>query len=204
MKKYDDKGNFIRKYVPELRYFPDHLIYEPWKASAKEQSRARCIIGVDYPAQIVTKEEIQKIFENAKMLLKKFHNVDLDLQMQQLDNTGNNNLEIEKSNCKFTLKEQIPKIDNFKFRGTVKSSTRIDTLVDGENHDLISQDRINYRPENNEGLDIEDQTLVKVKFRKRIVESSSKEKTDLQDSENSKEKSSKVDRSQEQEPIVQV
>jgi hypothetical protein len=122
------------------------LIYEPWKATIRQQSKARCIIGVDYPSRIVTEKEIEEIFENAKFLLKKNHNIDLDLKMQKFDNSKKAEVISSKSEENLTLKNQIPKPEKNKFRGTVKESTRIGTVLGDENsQELVSEERIIFR-----------------------------------------------------------
>mmetsp|Transcript_30200 Transcript_30200/g.48037 ORF Transcript_30200/g.48037 Transcript_30200/m.48037 type:complete len:548 (+) Transcript_30200:499-2142(+) len=65
-KKTDPAGNFIRKYVPKLKNYPDKYIYEPWTAPLSVQKEAGCVIGVDYPKPIVdhalvSKENISKM-----------------------------------------------------------------------------------------------------------------------------------------------
>ena len=52
-KKTDKNGDYIRKYLPELKDFPAKYIYEPWKAPKAIQTTAGCVIGRDYPAPIV-------------------------------------------------------------------------------------------------------------------------------------------------------
>lgn len=59
-KKTDKDGEFIRKYVPELKNYPKGLIYEPWKATAAEQRTFECVIGKDYPQRIVIHEDVLK------------------------------------------------------------------------------------------------------------------------------------------------
>ena len=51
--KFDAKGLFIRRYLPELADVPDKFIHAPWTMPAAEQQRANCVIGRDYPAPIV-------------------------------------------------------------------------------------------------------------------------------------------------------
>lgn len=57
-KKTDPRGDYIRKYCPELKHFPSDLIYEPWKASSGEQKQYKCIIGKDYPTRVVIHEDV--------------------------------------------------------------------------------------------------------------------------------------------------
>jgi deoxyribodipyrimidine photo-lyase len=52
-RKFDAKGAFIRRYVPELANCPDDAIHAPWELPAAEQARLGCVIGRDYPAPVV-------------------------------------------------------------------------------------------------------------------------------------------------------
>ncbi|RPH45514.1 MAG: deoxyribodipyrimidine photo-lyase [Burkholderiales bacterium] len=51
--KFDPKGAFIRRYLPELAGYADVRIHAPWLASPDEQARAGCVVGRDYPAPVV-------------------------------------------------------------------------------------------------------------------------------------------------------
>jgi deoxyribodipyrimidine photo-lyase len=51
--KYDPSGEYVRRYVPELRYVPDKYLSQPWTMPLDIQEKAHCIIGKDYPAPVV-------------------------------------------------------------------------------------------------------------------------------------------------------
>lgn len=46
-KKWDDNGDYIRKYVPELRDLPKKYIFEPHKAPIQDQKKAGVLIAGD-------------------------------------------------------------------------------------------------------------------------------------------------------------
>ena len=52
-KKYDPRGEYTRRWTPELHDVPDRFIHEPWKMPADVQRSTRCVIGRDYPAPVV-------------------------------------------------------------------------------------------------------------------------------------------------------
>ena len=47
-KKTDKNGDFVRKYVPELKDFPSKYIYEPHLAPIADQKKAGCVIKGDH------------------------------------------------------------------------------------------------------------------------------------------------------------
>jgi len=51
--RFDPRGRFIRRYLPELANVPDAFIHAPWTMDAAKQAAAGCVIGSDYPAPVV-------------------------------------------------------------------------------------------------------------------------------------------------------
>jgi deoxyribodipyrimidine photo-lyase len=51
--RFDPEGEYVRRWVPELRDVPAARLSEPWTMSADEQREAGCVIGRDYPEPIV-------------------------------------------------------------------------------------------------------------------------------------------------------
>jgi deoxyribodipyrimidine photo-lyase len=52
-KKHDPRGDYVRRWVPELGGVPDRFIHDPGEMPLDVQQSAGCIIGQDYPAPIV-------------------------------------------------------------------------------------------------------------------------------------------------------
>ncbi len=52
-KKFDPQGDYIRRWVPELKHFSDKDVHTPWAVSEDTQKECRCTIGKDYPHPIV-------------------------------------------------------------------------------------------------------------------------------------------------------
>ncbi|MEN9933825.1 MAG: hypothetical protein RLZZ387_404 [Chloroflexota bacterium] len=51
--KFDPRGEYVRRYIPELARVPDRHIHAPWAMSSEEQRRAGVRIGRDYPEPVV-------------------------------------------------------------------------------------------------------------------------------------------------------
>lgn len=60
-KDRDPKGEFIRRFVPELNAIPTSLIHTPWELTQMEQQLYDVDIGKDYPQPVISLDEsIQK------------------------------------------------------------------------------------------------------------------------------------------------
>lgn len=55
--KYDPDGEYVRHWLPELRYVPDEFVHEPWKMSEDQQKLNECIVGQDYPNPMINLEK---------------------------------------------------------------------------------------------------------------------------------------------------
>jgi len=66
-KRFDENGDFIRTWVPELKDVPTDYIHEPSTMPDLLQQQSKCVIGRDYPAPIVDhatqKDEILERFK---------------------------------------------------------------------------------------------------------------------------------------------
>lgn len=71
--RFDAKGKYIKKYVPELRAIANKKIHEPSTLTAEEQEQFGVIIGKDYPAPIVSHKEKRKLAIAAYEASKEIH-----------------------------------------------------------------------------------------------------------------------------------
>lgn len=49
VKDYDENGDYVKTWVPELSKVPARKVHEPWTLSKEEQQAAGVVIGKDYP-----------------------------------------------------------------------------------------------------------------------------------------------------------
>jgi deoxyribodipyrimidine photo-lyase len=61
--KYDSDGDYVRHWLPELKYVPDEFVHEPWKMSEDQQKLNECIIGEDYPEPMI---DLEKTYEEIR------------------------------------------------------------------------------------------------------------------------------------------
>jgi len=52
-KDYDQHGEYVRQWLPELKDVPTKFVHEPWKMNDFHQIEFNCRLGVDYPNPIV-------------------------------------------------------------------------------------------------------------------------------------------------------
>ncbi|CAI0470682.1 unnamed protein product [Linum tenue] len=94
-KKYDPNGNYIRHFLPILKDMPKEYIYEPWTAPLSVQTKAKCIIGKDYPKPMVShdsaskdcKQKLAAAYELNKKLNGVVSEEDLKVLQRKLDAT---------------------------------------------------------------------------------------------------------------------
>lgn len=58
--KFDTRGAYVRRWVPELEDLPDRVIHAPWTADAETLARAGVALGETYPHPIVDHAEARK------------------------------------------------------------------------------------------------------------------------------------------------
>ncbi len=57
MERFDADGEYVRRYVPELRDVPDKYLAEPWEMPEEVQQEVGVVIGRDYPEPMVDHKE---------------------------------------------------------------------------------------------------------------------------------------------------
>ncbi|XP_061678938.1 cryptochrome-2 isoform X2 [Syngnathoides biaculeatus] len=60
-RRTDPTGDYIRRYIPILKDYPNRYIYEPWNAPESVQKAANCMVGVDYPKPMINHAESSRL-----------------------------------------------------------------------------------------------------------------------------------------------
>ena len=58
--RFDPHGDYVRRYVPELRPVPDRYLAEPWTMPEEVQRDCGCVIGDGYPEPIVDRRAARR------------------------------------------------------------------------------------------------------------------------------------------------
>jgi deoxyribodipyrimidine photo-lyase len=51
--RFDPEGEYIRKYIPEIKELPNKYLFSPWEAPQVVLDKAGVLIGKDYPSPII-------------------------------------------------------------------------------------------------------------------------------------------------------
>ena len=69
--KFDTKGDYIKKWCPELKNIPNEFLHKPWEMPEELQKEKNIILGKTYPLPIVKHEEARNLALKAFQDLKK-------------------------------------------------------------------------------------------------------------------------------------
>ena len=58
--KFDPEGEYIKKYVPELKDLPKKYIHRPWEAPSGILQKANVKLGENYPKPLVAHKFARK------------------------------------------------------------------------------------------------------------------------------------------------
>jgi len=59
-KKFDPKGEYVKKFIPSLKKIPEKFIHSPWEMTIEQQKVYNFILGRDYPKPIVDLSDTRK------------------------------------------------------------------------------------------------------------------------------------------------
>lgn len=70
-RRYDPRGEYVRKWVPEISALPDDAVHAPWQAEADTLRKARVSLGRHYPQPIVDHAQARERALDAFQEIKK-------------------------------------------------------------------------------------------------------------------------------------
>lgn len=62
--RLDPYGDYVKRYVPELRNLPNKFIHQPWLTPVDVQVKHECIIGQHYPEPIIDLAQASQVNSN--------------------------------------------------------------------------------------------------------------------------------------------
>ena len=71
--KFDSDGEYIRKYIPEIKALPNKYLFNPWEAPKEELDKAGITLGKDYPNPVI---DLKLSRQNALEAFKSLKKVD--------------------------------------------------------------------------------------------------------------------------------
>jgi FAD binding domain of DNA photolyase len=51
-KRFDPEGEYVKRWIPELKDVPPKFVHKPWKMDERAQELYNCQLGLDYPHPI--------------------------------------------------------------------------------------------------------------------------------------------------------
>jgi deoxyribodipyrimidine photolyase len=64
-KDYDQNGDYVKLWCPELKNLPKQFVHEPWKMNQFQQIENNCRLGVDYPNPLSLRANLEPTEETA-------------------------------------------------------------------------------------------------------------------------------------------
>ena len=80
-RRFDQQGQYVRQWVPEISRLPDRWIHEPWKANSLDLKKAGVILGKTYPLPIVDHQTARSEALFAYRSINKMRNDDLNSKL---------------------------------------------------------------------------------------------------------------------------
>ena len=80
-RELDKDGDYIKKYLPELKDFPSGYIHTPWLAPLAVQINSNCVIGREYPNPVYS--DVEERFQLCRRRLQIFYNLLRTVQARQ-------------------------------------------------------------------------------------------------------------------------